>query len=327
VTIKPAKIDQIQLMKLVLSINDKGSLTKAAEKLNTSLPTVVRQLASLEAHLGVILFDRTTRKNHLTDEGALYVEAARTIVKDTAELELRLNNRKNGMQDDALQANIYAPSGNMVITAPVMFGRMHVMPIVSTFMANYSQVTAQVILQDTLTDLVEEGIDVAFRIGEITLPDVVAINIGMVHRVVCASPNYLANLPAIKLPSDFTLNHLKQAKCIKNTALNKGGHWKFNIKGKAKDVAVPITFTTNNIDAAIAHCTSGLGVGVFLSYQVKNLIQQGLLVEVLQDFRTKSMPVSMIYPKAKRHLARTSFFIDYAKQTLKAEFEQTLATK
>jgi DNA-binding transcriptional LysR family regulator len=306
-----AKIDQIQLMKVVLAIHDKGSLTKAAEKLNTSLPTVVRQLASLEAHLGVVLLDRTTRKNHLTNEGALYVEAARNIVKDAAALELRLNNRKNSFNDDALQANIYAPAGHMVITAPVMFGGMHVMPVVNAFMAKYCQITAQVLLQDTLTDLVEEGIDVAFRIGEITLQDVIATSIGMVHRVVCVSPQYLASHAAIKTPND-----LKQENCIKNTLLNKGNHWKFNVKGKVKDIAVPITFTSNNMDATITHCVAGLGVGVFLSYQVKNLIQQGKLVEVLQEFRTQGLPVSMLYPKAKRHLARTSFFIDYAKESL-----------
>lgn len=314
-----AKIDQIQLMQLVLAIHDKGSLTKAAEKLNTSLPTVVRQLANLEAHLGVVLFDRTTRKNRLTDEGALYVEAARSIVKDAAMLELTLNNRKNGFNNDALQANIYAPAGHMVITAPVMFGRMHVVPLVNAFMAKNKQITAQVILQDTLTDLVEEGVDVAFRIGEVQLPDVIATPIGTVHRVVCAAPQYLVGL-AIKSPSDFSLSDLKQAKCIKNTALNKGQHWKFNLNGKLKDVTVPISFTSNNTDAVITHCLAGLGVGVFLSYQVKSLIEQGKLVEVLQDYRTQSLPVTMLYPKAKRHLARTSFFIDFVKESLKGTF-------
>lgn len=310
-----AKIDQIQLMQLVLAIHDKGSLTKAAEKLNTSLPTVVRQLANLEAHLGVVLFDRTTRKNRLTDEGALYVEAARSIVKDAAMLELTLNNRKNGFNNDALQANIYAPAGHMVITAPVMFGRMHVIPLVNAFMAKNKQITAQVILQDTLTDLVEEGVDVAFRIGEVQLPDVIATPIGKVHRVVCAAPQYLASCAAINAPHD-----LKLAKCIKNTALNKGQHWKFNLNGKLKDVTVPISFSSNNTDAVITHCLAGLGVGVFLSYQVKSLIEQGKLIEVLQDYRTQSLPVTMLYPKAKRHLARTSFFIDFVKESLKGTF-------
>lgn len=312
------KIDQLQRMQLVLAINDKGSLTAAAEALNSSLPTVVRQLAMLEAHLGVTLFDRTTRKIHITDEGVIYMESARRIVAEMLDLESVLGSRKG----NALQANNHEPSGNITITAPMMFGRMHVMPVVNAFMAQYPQVTAQVLLQDALTDLVESGIDVAFRIGEITLPDIVATKLGDVSRVVCASPDYLKNHPAIHFPSD-----LKKANGIKNLALNKGNHWKFYVKNKVQDIHVPISFACNDIDVAIQHCTAGLGVGVFLSYQVESLIKQGALVEILQEFRQKSMPVSMIYPNAKRHLARTSFFIDFAKETLRAKFDSGFALK
>lgn len=312
------KIDQLQRMQLVLAINDKGSLTAAAEALNSSLPTVVRQLAMLEAHLGVTLFDRTTRKIHITDEGIIYMESARRIVAEMVDLESVLSSRKGS----ALQANKQEPSGNITITAPMMFGRMHVMPVVNAFMAQYPQVTAQVLLQDALTDLVESGIDVAFRIGEITLPDIVATKLGDVSRVVCASPDYLKNHPAIHLPSD-----LKKANGIKNLVLNKGNHWKFYVKNKVQDIHVPISFACNDIDVAIQHCTAGLGVGVFLSYQVENLIKQGALVEILQEFRQKSMPVSMIYPNAKRHLARTSFFIDFAKETLRAKFDSGFRLK
>jgi DNA-binding transcriptional LysR family regulator len=314
-------IDQLRAMKMVLAISDKGSLTAAAELLNTSLPTVVRQLAMLETYLGVTLFDRTTRKIHITDEGAMYLEAARQIVKDTLALEISLANRQNSMDGDALRANIHAPSGNMTITAPVLFGRMHVMPVVNAFMAEYAQVTAHVLLQDTLTDLVEAGIDVAFRIGEITLPDIVAVKIGEVQRVICASPAYLAGHD-IQTPND-----LMQAKCIKNLALNKGNHWKFNVKGKQTDINVPISFTSNNIDAVITHCLAGLGVGVFLSYQVKSLLQNGELLVVLTDYPQPSLPVSIIYPKTKRHLSRTSYFIDFAKDTLKVQLDDTFATK
>lgn len=314
-------INKIRAMKMALAINDKGSLTAAAELLNTSLPSVVRQLALLESDLGVTLFERTTRKIHLTDEGAIYLDAACNLVKEVESLELNLANRKNNRSHDALQANSHEPAGNICITAPIMFGRMHIMPVVNAFMAKYSLVTAHVLLQDSLTDLVEAGIDVAFRIGEIKLPDIVAVKIGEVHRVVCASPTYLASQPML-MPSD-----LKHAKGIKNLALNKGNHWQFIINNKKVNVSVPITFTTNNIDAATAHCAAGLGVGVFLSYQVKQLLQAGLLQEILSEYKLPSLPVSIIYPKAKRHLARTSFFIDFAKDTLKAELADTFAIK
>ena len=258
------KIDQLQRMQLVLAINDKGSLTAAAESLNSSLPTVVRQLAVLEAHLGVTLFDRTTRRIHVTDEGAIYIESARRMLSEMADLESVLGNRKSNAQ----QGNIHAPSGNISITAPMMFGRMYVMPVVNAFMAQYPQVTAQVLLQDALTDLVKAGIDVAFRIGEITMPDIVATRLGEVSRVVRASPDFLKNPPAIHFPSD-----LKKANGIRNIALNKGNHWRFNVKNKVQDIHVPMSFACNDIDVAIQHCVAAFGIGVFLSYQVESLIR------------------------------------------------------
>ena len=258
------------------------------------------------------MFDRTTRKIRLTDEGAIYIECARRITKDMSGLEGELADRRCNQQVE--------PSGNMMIVAPVMFGRLHVMPVVNAFMAKYPKVTANVLLQDKLTDLVEEGIDVAFRIGEINIPDIVAIRIGEVHPVICASPDYLKTQPAINLPID-----LKRVKGIKNLALYKGKHWKFNVKGKVREIAVPTSFTTNNTDSAIQHSVDGLGVGVFLSYQVENLIRKGVLVELLQDFRLKSIPVSLIYPSAKRYLGRTIFFIDFAKDTLRAKFQKDIA--
>ena len=323
---KKTTVDQLCAMKMVLAIHDRGSLTAAAELLNTSLPTVVRQLAMLESYLGVTLFDRTTRKIHITDEGEIYIEAARQIVKDTFALENSLANRQNNFSKDATQANSHSPVGNMTITAPVLFGRMHIMPLVDTFMAKYSQVTAHVYLQDALTDLVVAGIDVAFRIGDITLPDIVAVKVGEVQRVVCVSPTYLLGLHILK-PTDFALSDLKQAKGIKNLALNKGNHWQFMVNGKSTTINVPISFTSNNIDAAITHCVAGLGVGVFLSYQVKSLLQSGALIAVLSDYPQLNLPVSIIYPKAKRHLSRTSYFIDFAKEALKAELAGTFATK
>ena len=314
-------IDQLRAMKMVQAIVDKGNLTAAAKLLDTSLPTVVRQLAKLEKYLDVTLFERTTRKIHITEEGEMYIATARKILKDTLDLEVSLTNRKNNVSKSVLQIDTITPSGNINITAPVLFGRMHVMPVINAYMARYSLVTTNVLLQDTLTDLVEAGIDVAFRVGEIKLPDVVAIKIGEVQQVVCASPNYLAKQP-INEPHD-----LNQASCIKILALNKSNHWKLAFGDKKLDLKVPVTFTSNNIDAAIQHCVAGLGVGVFLSYQVKSLLQTGDLVVILQNYTLPSLPVSIIYPVSKRNLTRTCFFIDFAKELLKAEFERDFAIK
>lgn len=303
------KIDKIRAMKLVQTIEEKGSLTAAAVSLNSSLPTVVRQLAALEEDLGVTLFDRTTRKIHLTDEGAIYLESARQILQEMAALEEVLANRRSAKQ--------MAPSGNIMIAAPVMFGRLHVMPVLNAFLAKYPQVSANLLLQDKLTDLVEEGIDVAFRIGDIHLPDLVALRIGEVYPVVCASPVYIKNSPKILHPLD-----LKQVKGIKNLAINKGKHWRFKVKGKVLEAPVPIGFTTNDIDSAIQCCVNDLGVGVFLSYQVESLLKQGLLIELLPEYRLDKIPVSIIYPITKRSLARTNTFIEFAKDVLSVKFQK-----
>lgn len=302
-----AQLDQVAMMKLVLAVHEKGSLTAAAEVLSVSPPTVVRQLALLEATLGVALFTRTTRKIHITNEGELYLEYARRILKELDALTLNLNARKGYPQEGDTQAL----SGHMVVTAPVQFGRMHVMPMINAFMARHPQVTVQLLLQDTLTDLVETGVDIAFRIGEVGLPDVVALPIGEVQRVVCASPEYLAQHTAIQVPAD--LNH---AMGIKNTALNKGQHWKFNDHGQMVQVQPPIRFTTNDIDAAIQHCLAGLGVGVFLSYQVAAHLQSGRLVTLLADYQRPGLPVSIVYPQSKRYLARTHALIQFARSAL-----------
>ena len=184
-------------------------------------------------------------------------------------------------------------------------------------MKQYPKVTAHVLLQDKLTDLTEEGIDVAFRVGEINLPDMVAVCVGHIYPVVCVSADYFKTEAKIYEPND-----LKFAKNIKNMAIYKGKHWKFNCNGKVQEITVPTSFTTNDIDSAIAHCVAGLGVGVFFSYQVEALIKAGIIIEILQPFRLQNIPVSLIYPNTKRHLSRTNYFIAYAKNALIARLDK-----
>jgi DNA-binding transcriptional LysR family regulator len=173
------RVDKLNAMTAFVSIVERGTLTAAAEDLDTSLPTIVRMLAGLERSLGVRLLNRTTRRIHLTDEGEHYLEHCRRILREIRDVESRLTSHGS------------APTGRLSVTASVLFGRRHVAPIVAKFIAQHPAVKANLLLVDRITSLVEEGIDVAVRIGHLNDSSLVAVNVGSVRRVVCASPIYL----------------------------------------------------------------------------------------------------------------------------------------
>ena len=172
-------MDKLQAMATFVRIVDRGSLTAAAESLRTSLPSVVRTLAALEATLDVRLLNRTTRRMALTDEGREYYARCQRVLADVDDAEA------------ALSARRAAPKGRLRVTAPVMFGRMHVAPVITEFVGKYPAVRVELILLDRVVDLVEEGLDVAVRIGHLPDSSLVALPIGETRRVVCASPAYL----------------------------------------------------------------------------------------------------------------------------------------
>src|SRR5258705_483113 len=172
-------MDKFVAMKTFVRIVDAGSLTGAAEALDTSLPTVVRTLAALERELGVRLLNRTTRRIHLTDEGARYADSCRAILTAVQETEGELTSRRTD------------PQGKLTVTASVMFGRRYVAPIMNEFLRRHPNVSADLMFVDRVVNMVEEGIEVAIRIGHLADSSLVAIPVGRVRRVVCASPEYL----------------------------------------------------------------------------------------------------------------------------------------
>lgn len=295
-------MDTIQQMRLVLAIAEYGSLTAAANHLDTSLPTVVRILASTEQHLGVRLFDRTTRRLRITEEGALYIESCRRILSEITDIE------------DALRDRRSEPVGNLIVTAPVLFGRLHVSPVVNAFLLQYPNVSAKLLLIDRVIDLVEEGIDLAVRIGAVSSLDLVVTPVGSVRRCVCASPSFLSTHAEIKNPND-----LADIPFIQHLGLMRGNHIKFGSAHANKDVALSkIRLSTNHSDAAIAGCVNGLGAGLLLSYQIQDQIAAGLLNIILDKFEPEPLPVSLVYSPSRRLSARTRTFIAWAKQQLSA---------
>lgn len=288
-------MDKLRAMTTFVRIVEAGSLTAAAERLQTSLTSVVRSLSTLERNLGVRLLNRTTRRIALTDEGREYFERCRHLL---AEIEAA---------EAALSARQVKPAGRLAITAPVMFGRLHVAPVVTDFLAAYPEVRAEMLLLDRVVDLLEEGIDVAIRIGSLPDSSLVAIPLGTTQRVICASPAYLARQGTPQKPAD-----LAGHRCIRFTGIGSGTEWEFGSGGKMQRVSVADVLTTNQVDSALDACAKGLGLGRFLAYQVHDLLASGQLVRVLTGLEPGPLPVSLAYPHSRLLSPRVRAFIDWA---------------
>lgn len=280
-------------METFVRIADKGTLTAAADALDTSLPTVARILASLERHLGVRLLNRTTRRIHLTDDGAQFLEHCRAILSQLQEAEAALSSRRA------------EPQGTLAITAPVVFGRRYITPIVNEFVRRYPGVNIDLLLLDRFTNLIEEGLDVAVRVGELSDSSLVAIPVGQARRVVCASRDYLKRHGTPSAPRDVAAH-----RCVRFTGIAPREEWHFRV-GR-RDVAIPITsvISCNQIDSALQACIDGLGLGMFFSYQVAPHIKAGDLRYVLEEFETEPRPVQVIYPHSKLLSAKVRTFVD-----------------
>jgi DNA-binding transcriptional LysR family regulator len=287
-------------MTTFVRIVEKGSLTAAAAALDTSLPSVVRSLASLERHLGVRLLNRTTRRIHLTDEGTQYLERCHAILSAVQEAEA------------TLASGHAEPRGRFAVTASVLFGRLYVAPIAVEFIQRYPHVSADLLFVDRVVNLIEEGLDVAVRIGHLRDSSLVAIQVGEVRRVFCASPQYLRRYGTPRAPED-----IREHRCVRHTGLTPRNEWHFRV-GR-RNVTIPITsvITCNEIDSAINACMNGLGLGMFLSYQVAPNRKSNKLRYVLEEFEVDTLPVQVVYPHSKLASTKVRTFVDYSVKKLR----------
>lgn len=295
-------MDKLTGIRTFIEIAERGSLTAASSALDTSLPTVVRRLAELEATLGVRLFNRTTRRIHLTDEGQRYLAICKNAI---------------GQLEDAEEALFDAkakPSGKLVITAPVLFGRLHVAPLVMQFMRDHPGVHAEMLLLDRNIDLIEEGVDIAVRIGHLTDSTLHAVPAGALRRVVCASPEYLKTHGTPRHPSELA-NHPG----IRFTGRGVLSEWQFRDNGRPLAVRINPRFTTNSVETAVDACRNGVAIGAFLSYQVQAAVADGELKPILRKYETPELPVHLLFPHTKLMSARVRAFIDFAAPRLRAK--------
>lgn len=292
-------MDRFRAMQVFVHIADQGSLTRAADVLGSSLPAVVRSLAALEAHLGVRLFHRTTRRLSLTVEGRRYLQSARDVLQaaDAADLSLKAESREL--------------AGVLTITAPVLFGHMYVAPALVRFMQRHDQIQCNVMLYDRTVNLLEEGIDVGIRIGDLQDSSLVAQMLGSIRRVVVASPAFLSRHGLPRHPRE-----LQDAPCVQGR-IDLPTQWTFYEGGKTVSVTLRSRLTFNQLAPAIEACAAGMGYGYFFSYQVLPHVAQGRLALVLEDFEPLPRPIHIVYPHARLMPARTRAFIDW----MKREFE------
>ncbi len=296
-------MDKLHAMATFIQIVDRGSLTLAAGSIGTSLPSVVRTLAALEEALGVRLLNRTTRRISLTQEGRLYLARCRGILAEIEEAETELSSQRQ------------EPRGELRVTAPVLFGQLHVAPIVTRFVRQFKNTRVELLLLDRVVSLVEDGIDVAIRIGHLADSSLIAIPAGHIRRVVCASPEYLKDRGLPREPNDL-LKH----DCLHLTGIAPSTVWSFHGKGRTISVPVNGPFVCNQAAATIDACVDSLGVGTFLSYQVAPWVAQKKLELILVDYEPPPIPLSIVYPHAKLLSARVRVFTEWAMQSLRAEF-------
>ena len=295
-------MDKLRAMQAFIHIAEQGSLTAAAQVMESSLPAMVRTLAGFEAQLGVRLFNRTTRRISLTEEGRRHLESCRQLLAALADAEA------------ALTADAAEPAGHLTITAPMLFGQMHVAPAVTRFVQQHEKMRCSMVLLDRVVNLLEEGIDVGIRIGEPEDSSLVAQKVGSIRRLVVASPAWVRRHGVPKHPKD-----LLKANCVRIT--DHSPTWgPFNDGGRPLRLAVSGNLEFNQIAPAVAACAAGAGFGSFLSYQVAPFLKTKQLRTVLEDFEPPPRPINIVYPHARLLPMRTRVFIEWMKKELR-EFQ------
>jgi DNA-binding transcriptional LysR family regulator len=293
-------MDRWQAMRIFTEVAGSGSFAAAGRRLGLSPPAVTRAVAALEETIGTRLLTRTTRLVRLTEAGGRYLEDCRRILADIAEAE-------------AAAAGAHAtPTGTLRITASVLFGEIYVLPILTEFLDRYPSVSVSGLFLDRVVNIVEEGIDVAIRIGPLPDSGLVALRVGAVRRVVCGAPAYFARHGVPAEPRD-----LARHRVIAPTGASASLDWRFG-PGPPRSVAVQPRLACNTNAAAIAAAVAGWGVTRLLSYQVAGLLAEGRLQRVLADFEEEPLPIHVIHPEGRRAAARVRSFVDLAVERLRA---------
>ncbi|CAK06919.1 LysR family transcriptional regulator [Rhizobium johnstonii] len=302
-------MDRLDAMTVLLAVVEQGSLSAASRHLRSPLATVSRKVSELEAHLNAQLLQRSNRKITLTEAGRSYVEAAREILDRVEEAER------------TAAGEYSAPKGELTMTAPIVFGRLHVLPVVVDFLKAYPDINLRLMLGDRLSNLVEDHIDVALRIGNLPDSNLIATRLGAIRRTVYASPDYLTRHTLPPHPGDLAGHD-----CVTFEGMASMLSWTFT-EGK-HDLAVPIRsrLAVNTAEAAVDAAVAGLGITRVLSYQAARAEMAGLLVPLLQDFEPPPAPVHLVYPAQGLVPLKLRALLDFATPRLRATLNRSQAS-
>jgi DNA-binding transcriptional LysR family regulator len=290
-------MDRLDAMAILVAAAETGSLSAAGRKLGAPLPTVSRKVSELEAHLKTRLLIRSTRKLTLTDAGAAYVAACKRILEQVGDAER------------AASGEYTAPRGDLAVTAPIVFGRLHVLPAIDEFLATYPEIDVRLVLSDRNTHLIDDHVDLAVRIGALPDSRMVATRLGFMRRVVCASPVYLAEHGIPKVPED-----LWALDCVSFDGVVPMTAWNFPAADSRVERAVPIRarLSVNTAEAAIDAAIAGVGVTRVLFYQAAHALADGTLQIVLADHEPEPLPINLLHAGQGPLPLKMRAFLDFA---------------
>jgi DNA-binding transcriptional LysR family regulator len=291
-------VDRWQAMRIFVKVAETESFTESSRVLHISAAAVTRAVASLERTIGTRLFVRTTRSVKLTEGGARYFDDCRRILSDISEAEA------------AAAGSFAEPSGTLAVTAPALFGHLYVLPILTEYLDLHPAVNARTLFVDRTVNVVEEGIDVAVRIGNLPDSGLTAIKVGSVRRVICGAPSYLAKHGIPTTPND-----LKSHRLVVSTSAWTSSEWHF---ARDERVSVQPTLRSNTNEAAISTALSGWGLTRVLHYQVGRALLEGDLKVVLSDYEEPPLPIYVVFPEGRHAPAKVRAFTDIAVSRLRA---------
>ena len=297
-------MDRLDSMSILVTVTEAGSLSAAARLLGTPLTTVSRKISDLESHLKTQLLTRSSRRISLTDAGKSYVAACKRILEEVGEAE-------------RIAAGEYtAPKGELSLTAPIVLGRLHLVPVLADFLRTYPEIDVHLTLSNRLVNLTEEGIDAALRLGNLPDSTLIATKIGMIRRVFAASPGYLEARGTPQKPGDL----------VGHDCIGVQGLTGPSFRSVSNDAEVPVRYRliVNSADAAIDAAKAGLGIISVLSHHVASDFRDGTLVPVLPALKRETLPLSLVHPSGEYLPLKLRAFLDFVTPRLKARLSADL---
>jgi DNA-binding transcriptional LysR family regulator len=303
-------MDRLHAMRLLIEVSDSGSFSRAAQKLNVPLSTLSRKITDLEDHVGTKFLVRTTRKIALTEAGKAYLNSCREILEQVDAAE------------QAAAGTFANPKGALAMTSPVMFGQRLVIPIVQEFLERYAQITLDLVLSDRNADLVQDGFDLAVRIGQLPDSSMSAARLGATRRIICVSPAVLAKHGMPRRPED-----LAYLPCVAHDFQVSTTSWSFRGEGKKADLRVPVSprLSVSTAEGVLEAAIQGAGFARLFCYQAADALRHGQLRVVLPEFEREPSPVNFLHVSGRAVPAKVRSFLDFAAPLLRGQLAELAA--